>query len=52
MGKNDQAKNGVELSNFSVYDRPLDAARREVSIGRVFVRIPDLTPIFAFIGGI
>jgi len=52
MGKNDQAKNGVELSNFSVYDRPLDAARREASIGRIFVRIPDLTPFFAFTGGI
>ena len=39
------------MSNFSVYDRPLDASRREASIGRIFVRIPDLTPLFRLYRG-
>jgi len=50
--ENDQAEKGVDLSYFSVYDRALDAARREASIGRIFVRIPDLTPFFALTGGL
>jgi len=40
------------MSNYSVYDRPLDAARREASIGLIPGRIPDLTPFFALTGGI
>jgi len=48
MGK----KNKVIQSNFSDYERLLDAARRAASIECIFVRIPDLTFFFAFTGGI
>jgi len=52
LGKNGQAKNGVNcrILAFTI-DRWMQL-EREASIGGIFRRIPDLTPFFAFTGGI